>query len=395
MKFCLISPDIIANGGGLEWSVQRIASFLVAEGHDIHIIGLSSKNSRPAATEKLSTITELNSWDGGVRVFDVSPYFSEPGTDYAWHEISWGLQHLFETYEYDLIHAFNIAYTGYIATLAAHKLHKPIIASGRGSDITRNIFSANLFPAIKWTLEHADWLTFVSTSMQITADQITPCLGKSCVILNSTDLSFFDPSPSDVVASGSASDAFRIGSAGILSKKKGQDVLLKAVRMLLDRGQSVQVVWIGDKSITDGDNKSAKDLQACIDSGCIQFTGIVPHRQMLLHLKKVDMFVIPSIDEGCPNALLEAMLAERPIVATRVGAVPEIIRNRRDGILVSPYNSVELADAIDELIQDQSLRQSLAQSAYSRVTDLCTIAREKQAWLECYDQTFRRYYRSD
>lgn len=85
------------------------------------------------------------------------------------------------------------------------------------------------------------------------------------------------------------------------------------------------------------------------------------------HLKNFDIFVLPSIKEGLPYVLLEAGLAELPVVATRVGGVSEIIQDQKTGLLVSPANSQELAKSIKKLIENPDLRQKLAQSLHQKI----------------------------
>jgi len=76
-----------------------------------------------------------------------------------------------------------------------------------------------------------------------------------------------------------------------------------------------------------------------------------------------DVFLLPSLSEGCPNALLEAMAAGVPVVATAVGGVPEVVKSGRDAILVKKCDRDGLAFATAELLKDQQLRERLVSSA--------------------------------
>ncbi|MEK7165035.1 MAG: glycosyltransferase family 4 protein [Patescibacteria group bacterium] len=80
-----------------------------------------------------------------------------------------------------------------------------------------------------------------------------------------------------------------------------------------------------------------------------------------------DIFVIPSVKEGMPYVLLEAMAAGLPIVATNVGGIPEIIKDGQTGLLVPPKNPEKLAAAIGRLIDDPGLRNKLATNARKKV----------------------------
>ena len=81
------------------------------------------------------------------------------------------------------------------------------------------------------------------------------------------------------------------------------------------------------------------------------------------YLKAFDIFILPSVKEGFPWTILEAMAAEVSIIAAKVGAIPEIIQNNRTGILVEPRNSQQISEAIKKLIGDKNLRESLAKEA--------------------------------
>ncbi len=81
------------------------------------------------------------------------------------------------------------------------------------------------------------------------------------------------------------------------------------------------------------------------------------------YLKAFDIFVLPSVKEGLPYAILEAMAAGLPIVATKVGGIPEMITDGESGLLVPPKNPEALATAIEKLIAAPELRARLGQNA--------------------------------
>jgi glycosyltransferase involved in cell wall biosynthesis len=81
------------------------------------------------------------------------------------------------------------------------------------------------------------------------------------------------------------------------------------------------------------------------------------------YLKAFDIFVLSSIKEGFPWTILEAITAKVPIIATKVGAIPEIIDNKRTGLLVRPAEAEELSEAIAELIDKELLRHKLTEQA--------------------------------
>jgi len=85
------------------------------------------------------------------------------------------------------------------------------------------------------------------------------------------------------------------------------------------------------------------------------------------YLQAFDIFVLPSLKEGLPYTIMEAMSAGLPTIATRVGGIPDLIEHRKEGILVSPKNSVELASALEELVKNTQYGQMLGRNAREKI----------------------------
>ncbi len=87
------------------------------------------------------------------------------------------------------------------------------------------------------------------------------------------------------------------------------------------------------------------------------------------YLKAFDVFVLPSVKEGFPWVVLEAMAAEVPIIATKVGAVPDIIQNNENGILIEPGKPEKIVEAVQKLLKDKHLQDKLINNAKKTVTE--------------------------
>jgi glycosyltransferase involved in cell wall biosynthesis len=88
--------------------------------------------------------------------------------------------------------------------------------------------------------------------------------------------------------------------------------------------------------------------------------------------------------EGCPLSMLEAMAMKKVIIGSRAGAIPEIIRDHENGLLVNPGSSEEIARAISEAVQDPALRERLAENA-AATANAMTPEREFLEWMEAYE----------
>jgi glycosyltransferase involved in cell wall biosynthesis len=126
-------------------------------------------------------------------------------------------------------------------------------------------------------------------------------------------------------------------------------------------------------------------------AGTVQFLGQRTDISDLL--PGFDVFVLPSITEGMPNAVLEAMVAGIPVVASRVGGVPEIVQDGETGLLIEPESPSDLARALIRLGRDAPLRLSLARNARAMVASRFNPRREVDETEAVYFQLLRRRLR--
>jgi len=103
----------------------------------------------------------------------------------------------------------------------------------------------------------------------------------------------------------------------------------------------------------------------------VEFLGIRKDVDKLMVSSKI--LVLPSRWEGLPVTILEAMSRGLPVIASSVGGIPEVIENKKEGILVPPQNPEILAQAIKKLLEDESLRKELIRNAYEKVKENYSI----------------------
>lgn len=142
-----------------------------------------------------------------------------------------------------------------------------------------------------------------------------------------------------------------IGTIANLYKTKGLEYFIDAAK-IVNRGDVIYMV------IGEGDERNNLKLRIK-DSELTNFflVGNIP--EAANYLKGFDIFVLPSVKEGFPYTVLEAMAANVPVITTGVGALPEIIKNNENGILIEPKNPQILADKIKLLLSDQGLYQKI------------------------------------
>jgi glycosyltransferase involved in cell wall biosynthesis len=156
---------------------------------------------------------------------------------------------------------------------------------------------------------------------------------------------------------GIPADRFVIGAVGRLSAEKGFDVLIRSAHQLLKEGRDVELLIAGE-----GDEKAA--LQALISElGCAERIRLLGYRSDTRDLyQAMNVFALSSFREGLPNVLLEAMAFEVPVVATRIAGIPQLIRDRDNGLLVEPGDAAGLGGAIFSLLHDADLSDRLGRA---------------------------------
>ena len=150
-----------------------------------------------------------------------------------------------------------------------------------------------------------------------------------------------------------------IGTIAALEPHKGHRILLDGIPRVLARCPSAIFVWAGEGS-------QAAELRTEVAArgleGAVRFLGLVDDVPAVL--SALDLVVLPSTQrEGFPLSLTEAAMAGCPAIASRLGGIPEIIENRRTGLLVPPGDATAMADAIVELLSSAELRKRLGEAA--------------------------------
>lgn len=170
---------------------------------------------------------------------------------------------------------------------------------------------------------------------------------------------------------------------GRLSAEKAHGDLLLALKRMRETLPSVEFRLI---IVGDGPERAALKHMAT-DLGLderVSFTGYKPRPGPYLQL--ADVFVLPSHSEGSPNVLLEAMASSAPVVATRVGGVPDMIRDAITGVLVPARNPDALCSAVTQMLSDRELAAALAIRAKADVSDRFTIDNYRERLLNVYDR---------
>jgi glycosyltransferase involved in cell wall biosynthesis len=159
-----------------------------------------------------------------------------------------------------------------------------------------------------------------------------------------------------------------IGTVARFTSSKGHDVLLHAVPALLEQEPAAEFLWVGDGPSREPLHREI--VQAGLASK-IRLTGFREDVPALL--AAMDVVVQPSVKEGVPQALLQALAMRKPVVASEVGGIPEVIQHQRTGVLVPPNDPPALAAAVVQVLRQRAQATAWAEAGGRLVESRYTL----------------------
>lgn len=171
-----------------------------------------------------------------------------------------------------------------------------------------------------------------------------------------------------------------VGNIGALVPHKGQRHLIDAAALVVREVPDARFLILGEGELKPALEKQIADLAL---QKHVLLAGFRP--DVLSILKGFDLFVMPSVTEGLGTSLLDAMACARPIIASRVGGIPEVVRHGETGLLVPPKDARDLAGAIIRLLLDPALAQKFAAAGLARVREKFSVERMVQETLAVYE----------
>ncbi len=170
-----------------------------------------------------------------------------------------------------------------------------------------------------------------------------------------------------------------VGNVAALEPSKGQKFLLDAAAVVVREMPEARFLLLGEGELHDVLEHQIRHLHL---SQHVVLTGF--RTDVLAVLKGLDLFVMSSVTEGLGTALLDAMAAGRPIVATRAGGIPEVVVHGETGLLVPPRDAPALAVGILEVLRDPGRRSRFASAGFARVRDRFSVDRMVEETLAVY-----------
>ena len=279
---------------------------------------------------------------------------------------------------FDWIDAHYVYPDGFAAVLLGKLLRIPVMLTARGTDI-------NLFPAFRlirgmivWALRRTSGVIAVSGALKraMVALGISP--ESIRVIGNGVDSERFRMCDRGVARErlGLAENIPLVVSVGNLVACKGFSSLIAAVAQLLPRYPDVRLYIVGDGPLRGELERLCHRLGV---SSSIRFVGQKPQKELPLWYNAADVSCLASSREGWPNVLLESLACGTPVVATRVGGVPEILTSSELGFVVE-QEPAALAAGVEQALRKEWDRAGLVR--YARARTWKVVAEEVESWFE-------------
>ena len=383
LKLCIVIPTKFPSIGGYENLVYFLSQAL-SEKIEVHVV-----------CSELNTLMPIPK---SINVHVLSPITKIKYIGFIVNSVvnQFRFYILARKKRFDVIHAHPSFPSGFITLLAKLLLGIPVICTSHGDDIQIDWeigYGARRNRVVSWltklTLKNADLHTVVSRCMIEDAIDAGSNPSKIRVVYNGINLDSIPKgcNSQSLKKYGIESEDFVVLFLSRLHPKKCPEDLVKAFPKVVEKVPNAKLVFAGKG---EEENKLKQLTTELNLSNRVVFTGFVSEDEKWDLLKRCDVFVLPSAVEGHPVTVIEVMACGKPVIATDVGPFPEIIRNRKTGLLVPLHSPDDLADAIIELALDEDKKRKMGKKAREEIEERFDINKIADDYLKIYEELINK-----
>jgi glycosyltransferase involved in cell wall biosynthesis len=259
----------------------------------------------------------------------------------------------------DIVHAHSHLFlTTYQALKYCVNQRKPSVISVRGVMAERQhlinlLQKTYLYTLASWIFKKATVVHCLTRSDAMEVMRFGCPTEKIKIIPNPVDVEFFVPQPK-------LEEDNLVVWVGRFVPEKGLDILIKVAREVIKYNKNIRFLLVGDGPLVI---RIKYLIQKYNLENNVLLTGAVSRQYVSKILAKASVFILPSLKEGLPKALLEAMSSGKAVVASDIPGIREVVTNGKNGILVKPYDYFSFAKVVINLIEDREFRHNLGATA--------------------------------
>lgn len=385
MRILLLNYEYPPLGGGAGLATRELAHQLAARGFEVDVVTSRSDRVRHSNGSVLSrngvsspVVHRVTSWRKGVHEAGLSG-----AATYVMAAVP-VVRRLLRRHRYDVVHIYFSLPTGLLLPLASSR-GVPTVVSLRGSDVPgydpknrrlQRLHRLSL-PLTRRIWRKADQVVAVTEGLGRLAQRTEPDLRFS-VVRNGVDLALFRPRDESKETDGGPVKCLCVAR---LVPRKGHVCLLKAFARL-PRGRFVLDI-AGAGGLEPVLRRLVPELGL---EDTIRFHGALGHAELAEFYRNADLFTLLPEYEAFGNAFAEALASGLPVVGTRVGGIPELVEDERNGLLVAPDDPTAAATAIRRLGDDVMLRRRMASENRSKSESVLSWSTIADHYLEVYEK---------
>jgi glycosyltransferase involved in cell wall biosynthesis len=300
-------------------------------------------------------------------------------------QAGWQLARVLSDLQPEVVHAHDpmaVALTAMALQMKPKLARAPLVVASRRVDfhLKRHAFS-------KWKYRHVNVFIAASSLIARVLEQDGIAADRIEVVHDGVNVAAIDKQPRvDAHAElWLPSGAPLVGNVAALAAHKGQRYLVGAAALVVREVPDARFLIVGEGELREAIERQIREF------GLDRHVFATGFRHDALGLmKSFDIFAMSSLTEGLGSAVLEAMVCERPVVATWAGGIPEIVQDGETGLLVPPHDERALAEAILTLLRDPSLRSRLARAGRARAVNEFSVDRLVAGTAAVYERWLSR-----
>lgn len=272
--------------------------------------------------------------------------------------------------KYDLTHSFFSVPCGFLSLIFKYRYGLPYVISLRGADVPGytdrfSFIYKFLTPIIKVIWKKAEAVISNSEGLRDLALKTNPNQAIA-IIPNGVDTESFRPNQESFY-SGRNSQVFKVLCISRLTERKGIKYLVASAALLGAKYPLIRFRIVGEGDAKEGLERQAEELDL---REKMEFSGRIKHDKLPKIYSDSQIFVLPSLNEGMSNTILEALASGLPIIATDTGGTKELVENGKNGFIVKMKDSRDIAEKIEKLITDRGLCLEMSRKSRERAEEL-------------------------